>query len=347
MRSGSSRSRSGSPRTSSTRSRSSSTVSSPSRTSGGVSRTASRPRSSWRRIASIAVTTHEGHEELQTFSQKLACTFCGLSFDELAPRNFSFNSPYGACPTCDGLGTRLEVDADLAVPDPTLSINEGRWLRGRATRSSTGTGSSRRSARPTASRSTHRGRSCPGGRATSCCSDPTRRSTSATRTAWPAALVLHELRGRAPQHRTATQGDRLRRLAREARTIHARNPAGVQGCTARPETLAVTVDGLHISALTDLSIRKTLSFLESMELSEREATIAERLLKGDPLPPRLPRGRGSRLSDALPAGRHACGERRSGSGRDPDRLGPGRRAVHPDEPSIGLHQRDNRRLLDT
>jgi excinuclease ABC subunit A len=76
-------------------------------------------------IASIAVMTHEGHEELQTFSEKLACTYCGLSFDELAPRNFSFNSPYGACPTCDGLGTRLEVDADLVVPDGTLSINEG------------------------------------------------------------------------------------------------------------------------------------------------------------------------------------------------------------------------------
>ena len=76
-------------------------------------------------VASIAVMTHEGHEELQTFSQNLACTYCGLSFDELAPRNFSFNSPYGACPTCDGLGVRLEVDAELVVPDTTLSINEG------------------------------------------------------------------------------------------------------------------------------------------------------------------------------------------------------------------------------
>ena len=76
-------------------------------------------------IASIAVITHEGHEEIQTFSQKLACTFCGLSFDELAPRNFSFNSPYGACPTCDGLGTRLEVDPELVVPDPDLSVNDG------------------------------------------------------------------------------------------------------------------------------------------------------------------------------------------------------------------------------
>src|SRR5256885_1669765 len=76
-------------------------------------------------IASVAVVTHEGHEEVQTFSQKLACTYCGLSFDELAPRNFSFNSPYGACPTCDGLGTRLEVDPELVVPDHDLSINEG------------------------------------------------------------------------------------------------------------------------------------------------------------------------------------------------------------------------------
>src|SRR5207245_4526540 len=76
-------------------------------------------------IASVAVVTHEGHEEVQTFSQKLACTYCGLSFDELAPRNFSFNSPYGACPTCDGLGTRLEVDPELVVSDQDLSIEEG------------------------------------------------------------------------------------------------------------------------------------------------------------------------------------------------------------------------------
>ena len=76
-------------------------------------------------IASIAVTTHEGHEELQTFSQHLACTHCGLSFEELAPRNFSFNSPYGACTTCDGLGTRLEVDPELVVPDADLSVRDG------------------------------------------------------------------------------------------------------------------------------------------------------------------------------------------------------------------------------
>src|SRR5207248_2359528 len=63
--------------------------------------------------------------ETLTFSEHLACTHCGLSFDELAPRNFSFNSPYGACERCDGLGTRFEVDPELVVPNDDLSIREG------------------------------------------------------------------------------------------------------------------------------------------------------------------------------------------------------------------------------
>ena len=58
-------------------------------------------------------------------SQHLACPKCGLSFEELAPRNFSFNSPFGACETCAGLGTRFEVDPDLVVPDPELALSEG------------------------------------------------------------------------------------------------------------------------------------------------------------------------------------------------------------------------------
>ena len=84
-------------------------------------------------LVAIAVQTHDG-EDVQTYSQALACTFDGLSFDELQPRNFSFNSPYGACQTCDGLGVRLEVDAALVVPDPDLSIAEGAlapWSSGR------------------------------------------------------------------------------------------------------------------------------------------------------------------------------------------------------------------------
>ena len=64
-------------------------------------------------------------DEAITFSQHLACTHCGISFEEPAPRNFSFNSPYGACPGCAGLGTRFEVDPELVVPDDSLSLAEG------------------------------------------------------------------------------------------------------------------------------------------------------------------------------------------------------------------------------
>src|SRR5699024_11242870 len=58
------------------------------------------------------------------FNENHACPICGFSIDELEPRLFSFNSPFGACPTCDGLGTKLEVDLDLVVPDKNLSLNE-------------------------------------------------------------------------------------------------------------------------------------------------------------------------------------------------------------------------------
>ena len=182
-------------------------------------------------VASIAVTTHEGHEELQTFSQKLACTFCGLSFDELAPRNFSFNSPYGACPTCDGLGTRLEVDAELVVPGPhavhqrrrarAVGEQHARVLvprpRGRrrgprllarhAVEEAPQAGAGRRALR------IRRGDLRP-------LQEPVR----------AAAAVLHHLRRCAPQHRAAPQGDGLGCVAREARAVHARDPVpGVQG----------------------------------------------------------------------------------------------------------------------
>ncbi|HMS89152.1 MAG TPA: excinuclease ABC subunit UvrA, partial [Acidimicrobiales bacterium] len=86
-------------------------------------------------VAEVQVVPKEGEgsEETLTFSQHLACPTCGASYDELAPRNFSFNSPYGACPRCDGLGTRFEVDPELVVPNPALTVDEGAlapWARG-------------------------------------------------------------------------------------------------------------------------------------------------------------------------------------------------------------------------
>src|ERR1700694_4598717 len=85
-----------------------------------------KPDAKTRSVAqAIGADEEPGGDEILTFSQHLACPTCGLSFDELAPRNFSFNSPYGACPVCSGLGTRYEVDPELVVPNADLSIDEG------------------------------------------------------------------------------------------------------------------------------------------------------------------------------------------------------------------------------
>ena len=77
-------------------------------------------------VAEVQLMPADGSEtETLTFSQHLACPTCGTSYDEPAPRNFSFNSPYGACEACDGLGTTFEVDPELVIPDPDQSINGG------------------------------------------------------------------------------------------------------------------------------------------------------------------------------------------------------------------------------
>jgi excinuclease ABC subunit A len=301
-------------------------------------------------IASIAVTTHEGAEDIQTFSQNLACTYCGLSFDELAPRNFSFNSPYGACQTCDGLGTRLEVDAEFVVPDPTLSINDGAlapWASNTLEywyRVLEAVGEVHGFSLDTPWRKL-----------------PKRAKDVVLYGSDGEIYVRYRNRyGRQRAYYTTYEGciPNLERRHAETDSDAAREkleqfmretPCKVcKGARLRPETLAVTVGGLHISALTDLSIRKTLDFLASLDLSEREEMIAERLLK-EIL---------SRLGflvdvglDYLTLGR-AAGTLAGGEAqriRLATQIGSGLVGVLYilDEPSIGLHQRDNRRLLDT
>ena len=118
---------SASPATSSTPSRWSSTASCSARASSGGSPTPSRRRCAWPKASprSRSWPATASENETMTFSQHLSCPTCGRSYDEPAPRNFSFNSPYGACETCDGLGTTFEIDPELVIPDPDLSINEG------------------------------------------------------------------------------------------------------------------------------------------------------------------------------------------------------------------------------
>jgi excinuclease ABC subunit A len=300
-------------------------------------------------LVAIAVQTHDG-EDVQNYSQALACTFDGLSFDELQPRNFSFNSPYGACQTCDGLGVRLEVDAALVVPDPDLSIADGAlapWSSGRieywdrvldAVADSHGFSTS-----------------TPWKKLPKKVRDVVlygsdeeiyvkyKNRYGRTRSYWTTYEgVVPVVERRHVETDSESQRERLEEFMRE---IPCRACGGAR---LRPETLAVTVGDLNISQLTSLSIRDTLSFTREARLSEREQMIAERLMKEirERLQFLVDVGLDyltlSRASATL-AGGEAQRIRLA------TQIGSGLVGVLYilDEPSIGLHQRDNRRLIDT
>ena len=300
-------------------------------------------------LVAIAVQTHDG-EDVQTYSQALACTFDGISFDELQPRNFSFNSPYGACQTCDGLGVRLEVDAALVVPDPDLSIAEGAlapWSSGRieywdrvldAVADSHGFSTTTpwkklpKKVRDTVLYG----------------SDEEiyvkyKNRYGRTRSYWTTYEgVVPVVERRHVETDSESQRERLEEFMREVPC------RACGGDRLRPETLAVTVGDLNISQLTSLSIRETLTFTREVRLSEREQMIAERLMKEirERLQFLVDVGLDyltlSRASATL-AGGEAQRIRLA------TQIGSGLVGVLYilDEPSIGLHQRDNRRLIDT
>jgi excinuclease ABC subunit A len=300
-------------------------------------------------LTAIAVQTHDG-EDVQTYSQSLACTFDGLSFDELQPRNFSFNSPYGACQTCDGLGVRLEVDPALVVPDPDLSVDEGAlapWSSGRVEYwdrvleavASSNSFSTRTPWRKLSKRA--RDVILYG-------SDEEiyvkyKNRYGRTRSYWTTYEgVVPVVERRHTETDSDSQRERLEDFMRE---VPCRSCGGAR---LRPETLAVTIDGLNISQLTDKSIRDTLTFTRTANLSEREQMIAERLLKEirERLQFLVDVGLDyltlSRASATL-AGGEAQRIRLA------TQIGSGLVGVLYilDEPSIGLHQRDNRRLIET
>jgi excinuclease ABC subunit A len=79
-------------------------------------------------ILEVETVPRDGDPEVFTYSERFACLYCGISMPELEPRSFSFNSPHGACPRCTGLGSQMEIDPELVVPDPSLSLNEGAIL---------------------------------------------------------------------------------------------------------------------------------------------------------------------------------------------------------------------------
>ncbi|MDE3087714.1 MAG: excinuclease ABC subunit UvrA, partial [Acidobacteriota bacterium] len=301
--------------------------------------------------AEIAVVGDEGEEELITFSEHLACTACGLSFEEPEPRNFSFNSPYGACPDCDGLGTQFEVDPALVVPDPDKTLEEGAlapWIGGR----------SRWFDRMVEALADAYGFSM---------DTPWRKLRKSDQ-----KLLLHgagtrqvslRYRNRYGRQRTFTTHYEgivpwLTRRHKEsdsdavrdwAQTFMREVPCSAcHGARLKPVSLAVTVDGLNIHELCSLSITATSARIEGLTLSERDHLIADRVL----------REVRARLTFLLDVGLDYLSLARATatlSGGEAQRIrlasqiGSGLVGVLYvlDEPSIGLHQRDNRRLLDT
>jgi len=291
-------------------------------------------------------------DEILTFSQHLGCPECGLSFEELAPRNFSFNSPYGACEHCDGLGTRFEVDAELVVPNPDLSISEGA-LAPWAT-----------------ARTQYFGRLLE-----SVCEineiDPDTAFAELPKKSQKLLLngtgstgkvqVRYKNRyGRQRSYDARYEGiiPWLQRRHSDAESDSAREqvesymrevPCPVcEGSRLRPFSLGVTIDGHSIAAISAMSISDAAAALEGLELSERDRMIAERVVK------EINARMGFLLDvglDYLSLGRSAAtlagGEAQRI--RLASQIGSGLVGVLYvlDEPSIGLHQRDNRRLIDT
>jgi excinuclease ABC subunit A len=293
----------------------------------------------------------EADAETLTFSEHLACTHCGISFDELAPRNFSFNSPYGACERCDGLGTRFEVDPELMVPNDDLSIREGAiapWTGFR-------------------SHYFERVLESVAAEFKFSVDTPWKKLKKKEKqlvlygTGKTSVKVSYRNRyGRQRSYTTAFEGvvPWLERRHTESESDRAREQiegymrevpcAACGGARLRPASLAVTIGGQNIYEVGELSIRKASQFLGSLELSERDRMIAERVEKEV----------NERLRFLLDVGLDYLSLNRSAAtlaGGEAQRIrlasqiGSGLVGVLYvlDEPSIGLHQRDNQRLIDT
>ena len=286
------------------------------------------------------------------FSEHFACIDCGISYEELSPRMFSFNSPYGACPTCNGLGTTMDIDPDLIVPDKSLSINQGAikpWGELREGWYFTqlesiaehfnidlnipfeklskqhqhiilyGTGNEEIKMRYT--------------------SENHKAIAEFTR---PYEGVMKNIKRRYHQ----TSSSYIRTWIEQFMDMKLCSTC--HGTRLRKESLSVRIDNRNIDELTRLSIKGSLNFFANLRLNKRDETISHQILKEIKERLRFMINVGL---DYLTLNRTAG----SLSGGEAQRIRLatqiGSQLVGVlyilDEPSIGLHQRDNRRLIDT
>jgi len=286
------------------------------------------------------------------FSTHLACLYDNLSFEDLAPRNFSFNAPYGACPDCTGLGVKQEVDPELVVPNPALSVAEGAitpWQWGR--------GNTEYFDRLLAAVAETYGfdAATPWGELA-----PEHQRVLLYGADQQVYVRYKNRYGRSRAYHTTYEGvvPYLNRRYAEAESDALRERVEsfmrevpcptCKGTRLRPESLAVTVAGRNIAEVAGMSVGETAAFFRSLELSDRDAFIAARVLKEI----------NARLGFLLDVGLDYLSlDRASASlaGGEAQRIrlatqiGSGLTGVLYvlDEPSIGLHQRDNHRLIDT
>jgi len=305
-------------------------------------------------IAEIQIVPREGEGPVETivFSQHLSRPSDGKSFEELAPRNFSFNSPYGACKHCDGLGTVFEVDAQLVVPDPEATIAEGAitpWAAGRT----------RYYSRMV--ESVCKAFDIPTDQPWHDLTDKQREILLLAKGVKDRVQVRYKNRyGRTRVYQTKFEGvvPYLMRRHSESESDGARNiiegymrqvPCReCGGSRLNPLSLAVTINDLTIHDLCALSIAEAAKCLGELELSERDSIIAEQVLKE--IRARL----GFLLDVGLDYLTLARGAASLAGGeaqriRLASQVGSGLVGVLYvlDEPSIGLHQRDNHRLIET
>ncbi len=321
----------------------------------------------------------EGAPASHLFSERYGCAFCGLSMPDLEPRHFSFNSPFGACPACSGLGTRREVSEDLILGDPRISLLEGvvlPWgapdgylrrviLPGLAKHLGfdlntpwgelptdvrtvllhgagdlAGRGSGRRGAKPrSAARASRRSR----GHGSP--SRPPNAGVAGTDFAWDGIVS-------AIQRRYAETDSDTLRAELEAYMV-VRPCAACGGRRLKPESLAVTIDSRNIGEVAEMAISDALAFFDQVPIRDRAVPGLDPAVAGPIL--KEVRERLRFLVDVgleyLTLGRAA--ESLSGGEAQRIRLATqiGSRLVGVlyilDEPSIGLHQRDNARLLRT
>jgi excinuclease ABC subunit A len=299
----------------------------------------------------IVLKDEAAEPEILTFSEHLACTHCGLSFEELAPRNFSFNSPYGACEECDGLGTRFQVDPELVISDDDLSIDEGaikpwsgfrgeyfkRVLIAVGEEYGFSTATPWKKLKASAKKTILYGASAK--QVTVKYKNRYGRQRSYS-TKYEGVIPWVERR------HTESESDRVREVIEGYMRLV---PCPVcKGARLRPASLAVTVGDKNIHEVGELSIRDCAAFFRTVELSERDRMIAERVFKEVI----------ERLQFLLDVGLDYLSLNRNSAtlaGGEAQRIrlasqiGSGLVGVLYvlDEPSIGLHQRDNRRLIET